>query len=369
MLSLFADSELRDLLEKVTAGERLDFAEGVRLMQSRDILAIGYMANLVRERKNGNTTYFIVNRHINHTNVCVNLCNFCAYGVRKEDPRAFTLSLDQIEETARQVAAENISEVHIVGGLNADLPFAYYLDMLKRVKRVLPHVLIQAFTAVEIDYFAQITGLSVSDVLRELRRAGLDSLPGGGAEVFSPRVRTKICEKKISGQRWLEIHEAAHRLGMRTNATMLYGHIETVEERVDHLLQLRELQDRTGGFLAFVPFPFYPKNTKLEGSMGVGNTTGFEDLKMLATARILLDNFDHVKAFWIMLGPKLAQVSLAFGVDDLDGTVVEEKIIHAAGAETEQAMSKRGLINMIEKAGRTAVERDTLYRVLKEYGA
>ncbi|MDQ7096897.1 aminofutalosine synthase MqnE [Desulfosporosinus sp. PR] len=365
MTSLFAQSELYDLIKKVEKSERLNFEDGVRLMNSRDILALGYMANLQREQKNGNNTYFVVNRHINHTNVCTNLCHFCAYGVKKEDPRAFTLTLEEIEKAAHEAARERVSEIHIVGGLNPDLPFDYYLEMLRRVKSILPQACIQAFTAVEVDYFTQITELSLREVLQKLMEAGLDSLPGGGAEVFSPRVRAKICEKKVSGQRWLEIQETAHRLGMRTNATMLYGHVETTEERIDHLLQLRDLQDRTGGFLTFIPLPFYPKNTQLEGQMGVDSTTGFEDLKMLAVARIFLDNFDHIKSFWIMLGPKLAQVSLAFGVDDLDGTVVEERIIHSAGAETSQVMSKRALIHMIQKAGRDAVERDTLYRVLK----
>ncbi|GAB6174244.1 aminofutalosine synthase MqnE [Paradesulfitobacterium aromaticivorans] len=365
MLPIFSESELADIILKVEKGERLDFEAGIRLMTSNDILALGYMANIVRERKNGDKTYFIVNRHINHTNVCVNLCKFCAYGVKNEDPRAFTLSLQEVEEAAREVAGERISEIHIVGGLNSELPFEYYLEMLQRVKQILPEARIQAFTAVEIDYFTRITGLSTTQVLQELMQAGLDSLPGGGAEVFSSRVRAKICENKISGERWLEIHEAAHSLGMKTNGTILYAHIETPEERVDHLLRLRALQDKTGGFLAFVPFPFYPKNTKLEGSMGVESTTGFEDLRMLAVARILLDNFDHIKSFWMMLGPKLAQVSLAFGVDDLDGTVVEEKIIHAAGAETEQVMTKDALIKMIRKAGREPVERDTLYRVMQ----
>ncbi|WP_088189460.1 aminofutalosine synthase MqnE [Desulfosporosinus sp. FKA] len=365
MTSLFKQSELYDLIQKVEEGKRLDFEDGVRLMKSRDILALGYMANLIREQKNGNKTYFIVNRHINHTNVCTNLCHFCAYGVKKEDPQAFTLSLEDIEKAALEATQEGVSEIHILGGLNPDLPFEYYLEMLQRVKRILPQACIQAFTAVEVDYFTQITGFSVKEVLRKLMAAGLDSLPGGGAEVFAPRVRAKICEKKVSGQRWLEIQETAHSLGMRTNATMLYGHVETAEERIDHLLQLRDLQDRTHGFLTFIPMPFYPKNTKLEGQLGVESTTGFEDLKMLAVSRILLDNFDHIKSFWIMLGPKLAQVSLAFGVDDLDGTVVEERIIHSAGAQTSQVMSKRALITMIQKAGRDAVERDTLYRVLK----
>jgi aminodeoxyfutalosine synthase len=337
MPSLFDQSELSDLIEKVEKGERLDFDAGVRMMDSQDILALGYMANLVREIKNGNQTYFIVNRHINLTN---------------EDSQAFTLSLEEFESVTRNPKQEDISEIQIVGGSNYELPFNYYIEMLQRVKRILPQVCIQAFTAVEIDYLTQISKLTMTEVLKLLMEAGLDSLPGGGAEVFSPRVRAEICEKKVSGERWLEIHEAAHSLGMPTNASMLYGHIETTEERIDHLIQLRALQDRTRGFLSFSPLPFYPKDVKLEGTMGVGNTTGFEDLKMLAISRILLDNFDHIKALWIMLGPKLAQVSLGFGVDDL---------------ETSQAMSKRALIHIIQKAGRDAVERDTLNRVLKVY--
>ncbi len=320
MLSLFAQSELSDLVEKVEKGERLDFEAGVRMMDSRDILALGYMANLVRERKNGNQTYFIVNRHLNHAN----------------DLQAFTLLLEEIATTARNDRQETISEIHIDGGLNPELPFSYYLEILQRVKRIFPQVCIQAFTAVDVEYFTQNAGLAVTEVLQSLIEAGLDSLSGGGTEVFFSR--------------WLEIQEVAHRLGMRTNATMLYGHRESSKEKIDQLIQLRALQDRTGGFQTFSPLPFYDKDTKLEGTMGVENTTGFEDLKMLAISRILLDNFDHIKTFWIMLGPKLAQVSLAFGVDDL---------------ETSQAMSKRALTHMINKAGRDAVERDTLYRVHK----
>jgi aminodeoxyfutalosine synthase len=260
---------------------------------------------------------------------------------------------------------QGISELHIVGGLNPDLKLDYFEDMLWRVRRILPDVVIQAFTAVEIDYFAQAENITVHEVLRRLMDAGLDSLPGGGAEIFAPRVREKICEKKISGDRWLEVHEAAHSLGIRTNATMLYGHIETAEERIDHLLRLRELQERTGGFLAFIPLAFHPQNTQL-AEMALSRTTGYEDLKVLAVARLMLDNFDHIKAYWIMIGPKLAQVSLAFGVDDIDGTVVEERITHAAGGDTGQALTKAHLVKMIQAAGRIPAERDTLYKILEE---
>ena len=365
MNKLLAGSELLDIVEKVEKGQRLNAEDGVRLVKSNELLVIGYMADLVRRRKNGDYAYFIVNRHINHTNICANLCKLCAFGRKAEDGGAYTMSLDEVETKAIECKDQRISELHIVGGLNPDLKLNYFEEMLRRVRRALPDVIIQAFTAVEIDYFAETENISVEEVLRRLQNAGLDSLPGGGAEIFSPRVRDKICEKKISGDRWLEVHESAHRLGMRTNATMLYGHIETPAERIDHLVRLRELQDRTGGFLAFIPLAFHPQNTALE-DMGLNGTTGYDDLKILAVARLMLDNFDHIKAFWIMIGPKLAQVSLAFGADDIDGTVVEEKITHAAGADTEQSLTKQQLVKMIKAAGRIPAERDTLYRILEE---
>ena len=364
-MKMLNDSNLLDIVNKVEKGERLDFDDGVRLMKSNELLAIGYMADMVRKRKNGDYAYFIVNRHINHTNICDNLCKLCAFGKKPEDPGAYTMSLDEIEKKALEVRDQGISELHIVGGLNPDLRLEYFEEMLQRVRRALPEVIIQAFTAVEIDYFAKTENISVEEVFRRLMDAGLDSLPGGGAEIFASRVREKICDKKISGQRWLEVHKIAHETGMRTNATMLYGHIETMEERIDHFIKLRELQDRTGGFLAFIPLAFHPKNTGLEG-MGLSRTTGYEDLKILAVARLMLDNFDHIKAFWIMIGPKLAQVSLAFGVDDIDGTVVEERITHAAGADTRQSMTRKELAGMIKAAGRIPAERDTLYKIIEE---
>ena len=264
-----------------------------------------------------------------------------------------------------------MSEFHIVGGLHPDLPFQYYLDMLNSLKNKYPDVHIQGFTAVEIEYLARMAGLSIKDILIRLREAGLGSLPGGGAEVFAERVRKKICPEKISGEKWLNVHKTAHQIGMRSNATMLYGHIETVEERVDHLIKLRGLQDETNGFMSFIPLAFHPKNTELDSislspSGVIGEkTTGNLDLRVLAIARLMLDNFPHIKAFWIMVGPKLAQISLSFGVDDIDGTVVEEKITHSAGAETEQSLTKNELIRMIKEAGRIPVERDTLYNNLQ----
>lgn len=369
---------LSDILAKAGRGERLTFEDGIRLFESHDLLAIGQAADLVRRRKVGDKAYFIQNRHINHTNVCRNMCKLCAFAREPGQAGAYTMSLDEIEEKARECRGLDINEVHIVGGLHPDLPFEYYEEMMSRVGRHLPDIHIQAFTAVEIDYFAEISGLSVEEVLRRLQSAGLGSLPGGGAEVFSARVRERICDRKISGESWLAVHRAAHRIGMRSNATMLYGHVETYAERVEHMLKLRDLQDETGGFMTFIPLAFHPANTPLAeercgvtGSAGmvlpVGRTTGFDDLKTLAVARLMLDNFPHIKAFWIMIGLKLAQISLAFGVDDLDGTVQEERITHAAGADTSEYTPARELIDLIRGAGRVPVERDTLYNVVRHW--
>ncbi|MEW6696928.1 MAG: aminofutalosine synthase MqnE [Bacillota bacterium] len=362
---LFANSELTDIKAKVEAGERLSREDGLRLYQSTDLLAVGYLADMVRKRKNGDKTYFNVNRHINHTNVCENLCKLCAFGRKAEDAGAYTLSLDELEAKAKECHGLKVSEIHIVGGLNPALKIDYYVEMLRRVRYAAPGAIIKAFTAVEIDYLAKIHNMSLDEVFKVLRDAGLDSLPGGGAEIFARRVRDIICNKKISGQRWLEVHQAAHGLGMKTNATMLYGHVESLAERVDHLIQLRVLQDKTGGFLAFIPLAFHPKNTALE-SQSLSLATGYDDLKTLAIARLMLDNFDHIKAYWVMLGPKIAQVALSFGADDLDGTVMEEKIAHDAGAATAQIMAKNKLIHLIKAAGRQPVERDTLYNVVGE---
>jgi len=363
--TMLVSEDLKDIASKVEAGERLSREDGIRLFMSGDLLTIGSLANITRERKNGNKTYFIVNRHINHTNICINQCRFCAFGRDKTAAGAYVMSLDEVESKALESRNEGISEIHIVGGLNPELPIDYYVEMLKRVRRVLPGVIIQSFTAVEIDYLAQLHNMPVKEVLCTLQEAGLDSLPGGGAEIFSPHIREKICPNKISGEKWLEVHRCAHEIGMRTNATMLYGHIENIEDKVDHLIQLRTLQDQTGGFLTFIPLAFHPKNTPME-SMGLSLTTGYDDLKVLAVSRLMLDNFDHIKAFWIMIGHKLAQVSLSFGVDDLDGTVVEEKIAHDAGAQTGQYLSKPDLVNMVKAAGRVPVQRDTLYNVVEE---
>lgn len=356
------DGKLRDIEERVLAGERVDRDDLARLYQSDDILGIGRMANFVRQAKNGNRTYFVVNLHINPTNICVNRCRFCAFSRSPGEDGAYVMPLEEIRRRAEAAVGTGITEVHIVGGLHPELPFDYYLDVLRTVREVLPDVHLQAYTAVEIAYFADISGLSLEKTLERLREAGLGSIPGGGAEVFAPRVRQEVCPRKISGERWLEVMRTAHSMGIRSNATMLYGHVETIEERVDHLLALRQLQDETGGFMAYIPLAFHPQNT---GLADLPPTTGFDDLKALAIGRIALDNFDHVKAFWIMLGLKVAQLSLWFGADDLDGTVVEERITHAAGADTPQALPRAELVRLIEEAGRVPVERDTLYNVVR----
>ena len=363
--ALAARSGLDRIWRKVEAAERLTGEDATDLLSSSDILALGAMADFARARIAGDEVYFICNRHINHTNVCRNRCLFCAFSHDEGDADAYTLSIDEVVDKAREtLAVGGISEIHIVGGEHPDLPFDYYLEMMRSLRELAPDVHIQAFTASEIAHFAKISGKSVTEVLKELKAAGLGSLPGGGAEVFSGRVRDLICEQKISGQKWLDVMRAAHEVGMKSNATMLYGHVETPEELADHMVRLRELQDDTGGFNAFIPLSFQPANTGLSELPG---PTGFDDLKMLAVGRLVLDNFRHVKAFWINVGLKLAQVSLAFGVNDLDGTVVEEKISHAAGVDTAQELSKAELVRVIRAAGREPVERDTLYNVVRRY--
>ena len=353
-----------NLRRKVEAGERIDDAEALGLFESRDLLAIGELAALANRRVNGDRVYFNVNRHINYTNICVNRCTFCAFSKGVEDDGCYTLALGDILAKAAEAAAGGATELHMVGGLHPELPFDFYLEMLAAIRADSPSLHIKAFTAVEIDYFAKLTGQSVERVLGELKEAGLGSMPGGGAEILGARVREQICPEKISGERWLEVIACAHRSGLRTNATMLFGHIEAAADRVDHLHRLRALQDETGGFQAFIPLAFQPDNTRVPGATGVG---GVDALKTLAISRLYLDNFRHVKAYWIMLGLKIAQVSLCFGVNDLDGTVVEEKIGHDAGADSPQNLSKEDLCELIRKAGKVPVERDTLYNELKTY--
>jgi aminodeoxyfutalosine synthase len=353
------DTRLKPIADKVLSGERLSFADGMLLYRSPDLLAVGWLANHVREARHGDVCYYNVNRHINPTNVCVAHCRLCAFGRDPNAPGAYTYALDEIWQRAEQGVRAGATEFHLVGGLHPDLPFEYFLDLMRGLKQRCPQVHLKAFTMVEVGYFSRIAKLSVREVLVALKNAGVDSLPGGGAEIFSPRVRRIICDHKTSGRQWLDIARTAHEIGLRSNATMLYGHIESEEERVEHLLLLRELQDETHGFVAFIPLAFHPANTALSHLPG---PTGFDDLRAIAVSRLLLDNFDHIKAYWIMLTPRIAQIALRFGADDMDGTVIEEKIYHDAGAKTEEFTSRNELERLIRAAGRTPVERDTLYR-------
>ncbi|PLX73513.1 MAG: aminofutalosine synthase MqnE [Desulfuromonas sp.] len=357
-------SRFDQIVERVDAGERISGEDALVLYNHQDLLAIGELAAKMNRRQNGDTVYFNVNRHINYTNACVNRCTFCAFSKGVEDEGCYTLALNDILAKAAEATAAGATELHMVGGLHPDLPFDFYLEMLATLKADNPDLHIKAFTAVEIDYFAQLTGQSIEQVLSELKAAGLESMPGGGAEILGRRVRDLICPEKISGERWLEIIEAVHRCGLKSNATMLFGHVESYEDRVDHLDQLRQLQDRTGGFQAFIPLAFQPDNTRVPGAKGV---SGVDALKTLAISRIFLDNFRHIKAYWVMLGLKTAQVALAFGVNDLDGTVIEEKIGHDAGAESPQALDRDQLLNLIRIAGKKPVERNTLYEELRSF--
>jgi aminodeoxyfutalosine synthase len=353
------DKHLKPIADKVLVGERLSFDDGLALYRSPDLLAVGWLANFVREKRHGNTCFFNVNRHINPTNVCVAHCKLCAFGRDPKAPGAYTFALEEIYQRAEQGMREGATEFHMVGGLHPDLPFEYFLDMMRGLKKRFPTVHLKAFTMVEVGYFSRISKLSIRDTLLALKEAGVDSLPGGGAEIFDPRVRKIICDHKVSGQQWLNIARTAHQIGLRSTATMLYGHVETEEERVDHLLKLRELQDETHGFSAFIPLAFHPANTALAH---LPPTTGYHDLRSIAISRLLLDNFDHIKAYWVMLTPSIAQIALRFGADDLDGTIVEEKIYHDAGAKTAEFTPRAELERLIREAGRVPVERDTLYR-------
>lgn len=352
------------IYDKVLAGERLTVEDGLTLYNSPDILAIGYMANMVRNRINGDNTYFIYNQHINYSNICTNLCKFCAFGRTKESDLAYEMSVEDVKQKVRARLDEPITEIHMVGGIHPDLPFEYYLELLRGIKEIKPSLHIQAFTCVEIAHLAKLADKSIGETLEILKEAGLGSIPGGGAEVFSPRIRELTCQDKLPGKDWLEVAKIAHRHNLHTNATMLYGHIETMEERMEHLDALRTAQDETNGFLAFIPLAFHPKNTEMSD---LSRTTGIDDLKNIAVARLFLDNFPHIKAYWVMIGPKLAQIALSYGADDMDGTVKEEVITHMAGAETDQAIGSNTLIKLIKEAGRTPVERDTLYNVIETH--
>ena len=357
------DKALAPVAEKVLADERLNREDGELLAQSDDLLGVGRMANLVRERLHGDHAFYNINRHLNPTNVCVASCKLCAFYVpwRQKD-EGWTYSVEQAVEIAADDIDETVSELHIVAGLHPQLKVEYYEDLFRRLKRRFPWVHLKALTMVELDFIASASRTTVEETIDRLRAAGLDSCPGGGAEIFAPRVRDIICDHKTDGDRWLELARTVHRSGLPSNCTMLYGHVETAAERVDHLLALRGLQDETGGFQCLIPLAFHPENTALDHLPPTG---GRLDLQTLAVSRLVLDNVPHLKAYWIMLGEKVAQVALHFGADDLDGTIVDERITRAAGGTAGAGMSRHRLERLIREARRQPVLRDTLYRPLE----
>jgi len=357
-----ARAGLESISEKLQSGRSLDLADGVRLFACDDLYAVGALANREREKRHGNATFYNQNIKLEATNVCVANCLFCSFArIMPGDQGAYTLSLEQVWEKLRRHAGEELTEVHVVNGLHPDLPFEYYTDLLKGLKRIRPGIHLKCFTAVEIAFFADLFKMTDERVLRDLQAAGLDSLPGGGAEVFADRVRKKICADKCDADRFISIHRQAHALGMRSNVTLLYGHIETIEERVDHMLRIRALQAETGGLQAFIPLAFHPDNNQMHK---LPAPSAADSLRVHAVGRLMLDNVPHIKAFWVATGIEVAQTSLWFGVDDMDGTVQEEKIYKMAGATTPDGMSPRQIQAVIRAAGRDPVERDTLYNVI-----
>ncbi|MCZ7402221.1 MAG: aminofutalosine synthase MqnE [Candidatus Methanoperedens sp.] len=361
--------ELSRIIEKSMASEELDFEDGLVLMKSKNITLIGALADHIRKRTVGDKVMFVSNCHINYSNVCASKCKFCAYFREEGQKGAFTLTIEEIMEKAQKASKMGATELHIVGSLNPALPFEYYVDVLEKLHQKYPSMSLKAFTAVEVAYLAKVSGLSILEVLLRLKKAGLTGLPGGGAEIFNEKTRRKICPEKISGEKWLEVMETAHGIGIKSNATMLYGHIETPEDVVDHILRIRELQKKTTGFQAFIPLRFHPDNTylKKEGIVNEG-PTGFDDLKIIAVSRLLLTGYvDNIKSYWVMLGEKLSQIALAYGANDIDGTVMEERITHAAGGAAPEYMPKDRLIHLIKNAGRIPVERSSDYRVIREY--
>jgi aminodeoxyfutalosine synthase len=358
MAPVNSSPRLSAIREKVEAGERLSFDEGLYLSEQADLFTLGELANIVRERKNGSNAYYNVNTHLNPTNVCVYRCTFCAFRADLKSPKGYVMTDEQILERAAEADRRGATEMHIVGGLHHQLPYEWYLNVIRIIHQAHPRLHLKAYTAVEWDWFARLTGRPTRELLAEFKEAGLGSLPGGGAEIFHPEVRDRICEHKADADDWIRIHREAHEIGLRSTATMLYGHIEEPRHRIDHLCRLRQLQDETGGFQTFIPLAFHPENTRLSD---IPKPSGLKDLKVMAVSRLMLDNFPHVKAYWIMLGIKTAQVALSFGADDLDGTVVHEKIYHDAGSDSPQELTVAEIRRLIEEAGRVPVERDTLY--------
>ena len=358
--------ELRPIAEKVEAQQRISEADALKLYRSRDLNALGIMASAVRERKNGNYATFIHNRYINYSNICVLSCQFCAFAARKRDPHAFEYAIDEIVTVVAEALREGVTEVHMVGGLHPTLKQDWYLKLLRDLRALDPHLHIKAFTAIEVRHLAQrIFRMPIREMLETLREAGLGSITGGGAEIFDAQVRDEICRGKESAEEWLEVHRTWHSMGGRSTCTMLYGHIETLEHRVDHLRQLRQLQDETGGFTGFIPFAFEPQTTVLSH---IKAASAIEQLRNLAVSRIYLDSVDHLTAYWVSMGLPLAQISLSYGVDDLHGTILEEKIFHMAGATTPQQQTAAALEHAIREAGREPVQRDSYYRHLRPAG-
>ena len=358
---------MRDIYEKVQSGTRITDGEALRLYETNDLHTLGAMANLVRERKNGDNTYYNINRHIDYTNVCETTCKFCAFSRFENEEGAFSFTHQQIAQKATEAfEKEHITELHIVGGLHPKYELDWYETMLRLLKKTVPTVHLKCFTAVEIAYFADKFNMTYEQILSRLKSAGLDSMPGGGAEIFHPEVREKICPGKADANQWMEVHKTAHRLGLKTNVTMLYGHIENYSHRVDHMRRVRETQDETGGFQVFIPLAFHPDHTAMDH---FARPSGVEDLKTLAVGRIYLDNFAHIKAYWVTMGPRLAQLSLSYGVDDIDGTVIEENIYRMAGSDTPEGMSVTALKNLIRDAGRVPVERNSIYQAVKREAA
>jgi len=369
-LAAVRDPALQPIAEKVLAEERLDATDAAVLYRTGDILGLGAIADFANQRRNGRRVFFSANQHLNPTNVCIlrNTCAFCSFARIPKEEGAYTRTLDEVFEEASQAHGMPTREFHIVGGLHPKLRLEYYTDMIRGLKERHPGVSVKALTAVEIAHLARIEKSSIEDVLGALQEAGLTSLPGGGAEVFGPAVRSTIAERKLSGAEWIEVHRTAHRMGIPSNCTMLYGHVETMNDRIVHLLMLRDLQDDTGGFLTYIPLAYHPDHNALGKELGREGsaTTGYEDLKNIAVGRLFLDNVPHVKTHWPMVTPAMAQIVLSFGCDDVEGTVVYERVYHDAGATTQMHMQYHDLVDLIHRAGRTPVERDSLYQVVRE---
>jgi aminodeoxyfutalosine synthase len=363
-----ADRSLEPIAAKVQAGERLTFDEGMRLYHTPDLNALSQLSNLVRERKNGDKTYFVHSMRLEFTNICYVGCTFCAFAAHKNEERAWDYDVDGVVAKVREKYEPGLQELHMSSGHHPTRPWSYYPEMVRALNANFPGLQVKAFTAAEIEHLSHIAKKSTLEVLTELKEAGLAAMPGGGAEIFADRVRLQIAKRKVSADKWLEIHRQAHSLGIRTNATMLYGHIETLEERLDHMDRLRNLQDETGGFFSFIPLAFQPDANALAFNLGKTEfTTGVDDLRNLAVSRLYLDNFQHVKGYWVMIGSDLVQVALDWGVSDVDGTIIEEHIAHAAGATSPLGLSRQKMVDMIQRAGRVPVERNAYYDELRIY--